>query len=131
MNNNLWHGILLDMEFSDPNFLNQFKIFAKRKSKSNPWTLFGIEVVNNEIENVINTLQQHLKIDKPYYAHFYNDEVVIVIFKEKIFRVSSHASTWTQIIEHGKSLNIPEEQLDFWPNRFQDEIHYFNKEDFV
>ena len=127
----MWHGILLDMEFSDPNFIDRFKLFAKRKSKTNPWTLFGVEVRNSEIENIFIEIQQNLKSDKPYYAHFYNDEEIVVIFKEKIFRVSSHASTWTPIVEHGKSLNIPDEQLDFWPNRFQDEIHYFNKEDFV
>jgi hypothetical protein len=29
------------------------------------------------------------------------------------------------------ALGIPKQQLDFWPNRFQDEIHYFEKDDFL
>ena len=72
-----------------------------------------------------------MKSDKPYYSHFYNDEEMIVIFKDKVFKIKPHISTWTPIIDYGKTLGIPKEQLDFWPNRFQDEIHYFNKIDFV
>lgn len=30
-----------------------------------------------------------------------------------------------------EKLNIPEKQLDFWPNRFQDELHYFSTSDFI
>lgn len=131
MKQNTWHGIILDLEFTDPKFPETFKIFAKRKSKTNPWVLFGIEVDNDGLDIAVKSIQDNLKTDAPYYAHLYNDEEVIVIFKEKIIRVTSHVSTWQPIIEYGKTLNIPEVQLDFWPNRFQDEKHYFNKNDYV
>ena len=72
-----------------------------------------------------------MRSSEPWYAHLYNDEELIVIFKEKVFRVTSHASGWQPIIDYGKSLNIPVSQLTFWPNRFQDEIHYFKPEEFV
>jgi len=127
----IWHGIVLDVEFENPNFLSDFKIFAKRKSKNNPWTLFGIEIDSSNLDESVKNIQENLKTSKPYYAHLYNDKEVIVIFKEKVIKVKPANSTWAPIIEYGKKLNIPEEQLDFWPNRFQDEIHYFNKEDFL
>lgn len=127
----MWHGIVLDAEFEDPNYPNNFKLFAKRKSKTNNGTLYGIEVGVQDFEKTISDIQKNLKKDKPYYAHFYNDESLIVVFKDKVIRVSPHKSTWQEIVDYGKQLNIPEEQLDFWPNRFQDEIHYFSPEDWV
>lgn len=66
-----------------------------------------------------------MKGDEPWYAHLYNDKKLIVVFKNKVFSVKPHLSFWKPILEYGKKLNIPEEQLDFWPNRFQDEKHYF------
>lgn len=126
-----WHGIVLDAEFENPDFPLGFKIFAKRKSKTNPWTLFGIEINDDNLGDSIKSIQDNLKASQPYYAHLYNDEEVIVIFKEKVIKVKPNKSTWKPIVEYGKKLNIPGEQLDFWPNRFQDEIHYFDKEDFL
>lgn len=127
----MYHGIILDAEFVDETYPERLQVFAKRKSTSNDWTLYGVEIPEGDITKIISDIQLNMKLDQPYYAHFYNDEKVLVVFKNKIFEVKPHISTWKPIIEHGKQLNIPEEQLDFWPNRFQDEIHYFKKEDFV
>ena len=127
----MYHGIILDDEFTDSTYPEQLAIFAKRKSTSNEWVLYGIEVSEDKIAEIILEVQSNMKSDQSYYAHFYNDEKLIVVFKDKVFDVTPHISTWKPIIEYGKKLNISEEQLDFWPNRFQDEIHYFNKEDFI
>jgi hypothetical protein len=127
----MYHGIIVDLAFTNPKFPESLKLFAKRKSSSNEWYLFGVEVPDDTITQVVSGVQSNMKSDKPYYTHFYNEEEVIVIFKNKVFRVTPHVSTWKPIIEYGLELKIPEEQLDFWPNRFQDEIHYFSKEDFV
>lgn len=127
----MYHGIILDLEFNNPSYPEKLDIFAKRKSSSNEWFLYGVEVADDKIIELILEVQSNMKSDQPYYAHFYNDEKLIVIFKDKTFEVTPHISTWTPIIEFGRKLNIPEEQLDFWPNRFQDEIHYFKKEDFI
>jgi hypothetical protein len=127
----MYHGIILDLEFNDRHYPETFKIFAKRKSSSNQWLLYGVEVEDSKLEETISQIRTNFKTDKPYYAHFYNDEEVIVIFKDKVIKVSPHISTWKSVIEYGIKLGIPAEQLDFWPNRFQDEIHYFKPEDFI
>lgn len=122
----MYHGIIIDQEFEDKNFPKRFKIFAKKQNGS--WGIYGIEVENPAIEKAIKTIQSDMKSGEAWYAHLYNDEGLIVIFKNKVFKVEPHISTWKPIIKYGRKLNIPEEQLDFWPNRFQDEIHYFAKE---
>lgn len=126
----LYHGIVIAQGFRDPTFPKSFTIFAKRVSQGDGWDLYGIEMNASDLINTIHQIQEQLKSNEPWYAHLYNDEELIVIFKNRVFRVTSHRSTWGEIITYGKTLNIPAEQLDFWPNRFQDEIHYFAPEDF-
>lgn len=130
MNFGVYHGIILDLAFEDSNFPETFKIFAKRKSTKNPWTLIGVEIDKKDLSKTIAAIQANMKGGKPYYAHLYNDEELIVIFKDKVFNITPHISTWNEIFKYGRKVNIPNEQLDFWPNRFQDEIHYFKSEDF-
>jgi len=119
----MYHGIIIDQEFTNKSFPESFKVFAKKQDGS--WGIYGIEVENTQLEEAIKNIQESMETEEPWYAHFYNDKQLIVIFKEKVFRVKPHISSWRLIIEYGKQLNIPEGQLDFWPNRFQDEIHYF------
>jgi len=126
-----YHGNLLDKGFKDPNFLSKFKIFAKKKSEKNPWTMHGVIVPVKEIEKVIKEVQENLLPDKPYYTHFYRWDELIIVFKEKVFRVTSNKSTWKEAIEYGRSLGIPDEQLVFAPNRFKDEKEYYGKENFL
>lgn len=125
----MYHGIIVDQSFIDLAFPGTFKKFAKKQDGD--WGIYGIEVEDLEIEGVIKKIQAEMKSDESWYAHFYNDETLIVVFKDKVFRVEPNQCTWLPIIEYGKKLKIPTEQLDFWPNRFQDEIHYFAKETFI
>jgi hypothetical protein len=93
--------------------------------------LYGIEVTRDNLESAIFDIQAAMRSDAPFYAHLYDDETVIVIFQAHIFRVNSHRSSWGEVMRYGKTLGIPAEQLDFWPNRFQDEVHYFGKGSFI
>lgn len=132
----MYHGIIIDQEFTDKAFLESFKVFAKKQDGS--WGIYGVEVEDSQLEEAIKNIQENMKVDQPWYTHFYseasssayNDEKLIVVFKNKTFEIAPHESSWEPVKKYGRELNIPEEQLDFWPNRFQDERHYFDKEDF-
>lgn len=126
---NCYHGILVDAAFTDKRFPESFKLFARKQAGE--WTLFGVEILREELDQAILSIQAEMRADEPFYGHLYDDETLIAIFKRRVFRLTPHRSSWEEIKEYGKSLNIPEEQLDFWPNRFQDEIHYFDRENFV
>ena len=121
----MYNGIIINQEFKDPSIINDFKTFATIKNGS--WEIHGIEIQNQELQQTIDKLQKEIKDKGTWYAHLYNDEELIVIFKNKMFRVTPHQSSWEPIIKYGKKLGIPKKQLDFWPNRFQDEKHYFKK----
>ncbi len=126
---NCFHGILVDAAFTVKRFPESFGIFARKQVGD--WTLFGVEIPREGLDQSIQSIQAAMRADEPFYGHLYDDEILIAIFKTRVFRVTPHRSSWDAIKGYGKSLNIPEEQLDFWPNRFQDEIHYFDRENFV
>ena len=78
----MYHGIVLDLEFKDSSFPEKFKVFAKRKSTTNNWILYGIEISDKEITQSISKIQENMKDDESYYAHFYNDnEMLNVVIK--------------------------------------------------
>lgn len=129
MRQTMFHGILLDLAFVDQEYPKSFPLFAQKLSGD--WGLYGIKVDRNDYESTVVNIQAHMKADKPFYNHLYDDEILIVIFRERIFRMTTHASSWEEVIQYGVALGIPKHQLDFWPNRFQDEIHYFEQGNFT
>jgi len=112
-----YHGILVDMSQKDKSIFNNLKILGQRKAGG--WVLYKIGVDPKKINKTLEQLQENM-VDG-FYFHFYKDEELIVVFKEKIFKVSIDKSTWKEIIGYGKSLKIPEKQLDFYPCRIEDE----------
>ena len=121
----MYHGILIDQEFTNKSFPKTFKIFAKKQVGS--WGIYGVEIEDSQLEKSIKKIQENMKDKEPWYSHLYNNTKLIVIFKNKVFRAVLHVSSLKPIIDYGKKLNIPEEQLDFRPKRFQDEKDYFKK----
>jgi len=69
--------------------------------------------------------------NEPYYNHFYRDNELIVVFKDKVFRITPDRSTWKDTVAYGQTLGIPNDQLVFEPNRFEGEQEYFGKEHYI
>ncbi|MEK7604700.1 MAG: hypothetical protein AAB442_02815 [Patescibacteria group bacterium] len=66
-------------------------------------------------ENLAAEFGSYLKGGK-WYVHFWEPghDKVLVVFKDKTFEILySNKSTWHDAVEYGKSLGIPEIQLDF------------------
>ncbi len=51
-----------------------------------------------------------------WYADFRNEEVHFIVFRDRIFRVDrSKDEDYARAVDHGRSLGIPDHQLDFSP----------------
>ncbi len=112
-----YHGIIIDKSLNDSSIIDSLNILGKKESGN--WILFKIEISSEEKETKIKELQEQLK--EKYYFHIYRKDELIIIFKEKIFRVTTNKESWTEARYYGKSLDIPEEQLDFLPCKMEDE----------
>jgi hypothetical protein len=115
-----YHGIVVDVSQKDQSIFNKLKILGKKKTGG--WALYKIGVEPGKVEETIKLLRQNM-VEEIFYFHFYKDDELIVVFNERIFRIKTDRSTWGEVVEYGRSLGIPEKQLDFYPCRTQDETY--------
>ncbi len=114
---NEYHGIVIDVSQKNKDIFKKLKIIGKKVSGE--WVLYKISVPAENISNKISTLQKGMA--DGFYFHFYRDNELVVVFKDRIFNIETDRSTWNAAVEYGKSLGIPGKQLDFRPCRVQDE----------
>lgn len=109
-------GTIVEESLLDNRFLNELEITSIRISDAdNPedrWHLYGVTVTEDQVRQ----LAGQLKSEK-WYAHFWDEEIIYVVFPGKTFKISRHdKTTWESAVNYGLSLNIPKEQLDFLIN---------------
>jgi hypothetical protein len=123
---NFYHGIVVSISQKDKSVLKSFEIIGCKKILFGLLKLYKLNVSEVLIYKVIKDLQDNMS-DKilfkkqQFYFHFYRENELIIVFKDKIFNVSPDKSSWKEAIAYGKRMKISEKQLDFIPNRFKDE----------
>jgi hypothetical protein len=125
---NEYHGIIINRSQRDKAIFKTIEIIGERKSLWGLLALYKIRVLPENIDGIIKAFQSNMA-DKlffkkqEFYFHFYRNNELIVVFRDKIFRVSPDKSTWGEVIAHGHQLKIADTQLDFTPNTFDSEIY--------
>lgn len=102
-------GTIVENSLRDKSILDT--VLINRTWTSGSWTLHDVEIEEDaafEIGTYLN--------DGPWYIHFWQpgQDDVLVVFKDRHFWTKhSDKATWSDAIEYGKALGIPEQQLDF------------------
>jgi hypothetical protein len=102
-------GTIIENSLKDKAIITEWEIISTREDGS--WVLRDVEMAKEWAEQMGKYLD-----DGPWYVHFWEpgSDDVLVVFKEKNFWIKhSDKATWQEAVEHGKSLGIPEAQLDF------------------
>lgn len=118
----IFHAIIVDKGLKNKKIFENFRILGNKKSDTDRWTLYKIEIKKDGLESSISTLQKAM-VDGPYYFHLYAKELLIIVFKNKLFKVSPKKNSWQKAIAYGESLGIPKKQLDFSPANFEKETY--------
>lgn len=115
-----FHAVIVDKSLVNVDILEGLKVLSV---KGGDWTLYKISVNENELIEVIKLVQSQMN-DGAWYFHFYNRDGsrLMVVFKYKVFETNNNPATWSDILAYGEELGVPSGQLDFIPNRFEDEI---------
>lgn len=111
--NSDYKGTIVEESLEDNRIINDLDVIGFKISKDeNPadrWHLYTVKVSKDEIKK----LSKQVKVGK-WYMHFWNSDDVIAVFKDKIFEFRhDQKETWKEAFEHGQSLGIPNEQLNF------------------
>jgi len=121
----IYHGIVISLSLPK-SIIKSYKIIGSKRVIGNVLKLIKIKVKSSCIESVICEMQLKMKTNimgwpKQFYIHLYNMDGIICIYKDKVFKMKKNIESWKEAIEYGLSLGIPKVQLDFKPNRFEDE----------
>lgn len=125
----MYHSIIIEESLQKPEVLENYKILRTKFSEKQNWHLHIVEIPE-PTEKAIKEIQEAMVVDKPYYFHIYDEgKTLIVIFKDKVFHLNPNDElTWREAREYGGSkLNIPPEQLDFFPSKISEEDNWFNR----
>ena len=102
-------GMIVEESLLDPTLINRFAVEKVQISTPVHWHIYTVFVK----EQLIDECQHHLK-DGPWYMHFWQSDSVVVVFKNKLFRLSTYdEEAWAQVKTYARSIGISEEQLDF------------------
>lgn len=114
-----YKGIIISESLTEPSYINEFKVYKIEISKEEydipnenrkaRWHLYWVKATSNQIKKLSKEIKQG------WYTHFWdNKKDMKVIFKDKIFKMNfDNKETWKEALVYGKSLGIPEYQLDF------------------
>ena len=123
-----YHGIVLSISQKDKSIFKGLQVIGSKKALLGLITFYKIRIDSHQIDNIITNIQGNMArnigpIKQEFYAHFYKDTELIIVYRDKSFRVTTDQATWANAISHGRSLNILGKQLDFTPYRFEDETY--------
>ncbi len=106
-------GTIVEESLEDNRVLNDLNILNVHiTNEENPrerWHMYKVEATLEQLKKFSSIL----KAEK-WYTHFWSGDEMIVIFRDKLFKQKvSDKNTWKSAIQHGLSVGIPREQLDF------------------
>jgi len=107
-----YRGILVEEALDDNRLINGFEIqkvvITGHRNPVDRWHLYEVTATAEQIQ----TLKSHIIDD--WYVHFWKGTEIIALFRGTIFCFDyNDKSTWAPVLAHGKSLGLPDEQLDF------------------
>ena len=117
----MYKGFILSESLSDATALNDFKkIYVKVEKHDDPkypkyWHLFKLTVPDDNIDKAVDVVSKNIKDE--WYAHFWNDNKLVVIFKGKIFWIKREdkwpSDEYNKVVDYATSHCIDKRYLDF------------------
>lgn len=117
-----YHGTLVREGLRRPETLALFPRLGRRRVGN--WTLIKIGFPAAALERAVDVVQAALLKEPPYFANLYggHDDRVVVVFPDRVFRMTPERATWSEAIRYGLDLGIPEHELIFGPGNFEGSV---------
>ena len=120
-------GAIIEESLEDPSVLDEVEILRTSVEPVTPqhqttWaeqlTLHEVQVPGDRADAIAQRLSDAIDREHPHawYADFRDEKIHFVVFRDKVFRVDrSVQEDYVRAVSYGRSLGIPERQLDFAP----------------
>ena len=110
----LW-GVVVEQSLVDRGALSPFEVLAELPIGA--WRLLLVRVDESDLADAVAHLRAGMvpAHEESWYAHFFDDRRLVVVFQDTVFEVTPDARTWEPVVMHGLTRGVPLEQLDFDP----------------
>ena len=93
MNDDDYHGVILNISWRDKSVFNDLKVIGKRNVLPGMIVLFKVEVPSSVLELLIQKLQANmakrfLYLIHEFYCHFYRGNELIIVLRNKVFHAA-------------------------------------------
>lgn len=111
-----YRGVVIEEALDDNSLLNQLLVekihITKHEKRQDRWHMYQVLVSREQIDE----LAKHIIND--WYIHFWREAEIIALFSNnKQFEFNYYEKeTWKDVLEYGRSIGIPEKELDFLIN---------------
>lgn len=117
----MYTAILLNKSFTDEDFVSKsLEIIQEKIYTDSDWIVYEVKITDEDIKMISDAMTSG-----PWYNHAFNDDKVIVIFKNKIFEISKDDYNLSIVIEYSKHLDIPTDQMNIKPVNKRELEEYF------
>lgn len=106
-----WKGEILLESLRDTSLIDTLRVNSVEEIQDDDgiWHVYHVSVEESQIVEIGAFIKEG-----PWFIHFLNGEETIVVFKDALFKfLHTDMETINNVKEHGRSLGIPEEELDF------------------
>jgi tryptophanyl-tRNA synthetase len=137
-----YHAEIINLSQRDTNIFKQLKVIGIRTRFLGIVKIYKLSIPENNLLQILKLVQDNMSrtLNKEWYATFHNADNAIVVFRKKVFHLSTIGITpeyqkplnidnaedkqyWDEMLNYSKSLGIPDSQLDFLPTDFKTEAY--------
>lgn len=106
-------GLIIEESLKDKSILKELEILdLKVTDEPNPtdrWHMYTVQVSREQIIKIQKSMD-----DGKWYTNFFHGDDGIVVYKDRIFEYKKgDVEGREKAVEFGRSIGVPEEQLDF------------------
>jgi hypothetical protein len=102
-----WYGWFIEQSFDDQSIFQMFQT-VKMKSEKENWKEHIVQVPGDKLDLALDWLTKHIK--SSWYAHLIKGNEIIIIYKDKYFKLKQTES-FKEADDYGRLQGIIEEQL--------------------
>lgn len=109
----MFFGIIVEQSLADKTIIEQFDLRATRRGRE--WTYHLVSLDADTFPGKIARLMAAMARDDYWYAHFFREDELIVVYRDSLYYCSTDPASWQAAIDQGLKNGIPLSQLDFYP----------------
>jgi hypothetical protein len=109
-------GVVVRESLRDPSLTPP--LVASRRGAD--WTMLLVRIPVEELDHGVAALRSNFDPTDCWYAHFFREDELVVVFADEVFRVSTDPATWDAPVQHGRDCGVPDNELDFSPRTVEE-----------